>query len=223
MHVLKNCTFRHFSPTKNLSFCRYSYHSPWESRWNSTEVSPLLLVTLRQCSGAESRSGSFYHQAKIVRNTLVPTVLWFLLDFLSLKNDVNVPLKSKKQKNLIKFFVFLASWISMTKIAGSGSTSGSEYGSGSFYHQAKIVRNTLVPTVLWFLLDFLSLKNDVNVPLKSKKQKNVIKFFVFLASWISMTKIAGSGSTSGSEYGSGSISQRHGSADPDPHQNVIDP
>jgi hypothetical protein len=30
-----------------------------------------------------------------------------------------------------------------------------------------------------------------------------------------MTKIAGSGS--------GSISQRHGSADPDPHQNVIDP
>jgi hypothetical protein len=30
-----------------------------------------------------------------------------------------------------------------------------------------------------------------------------------------MTKIAGSGS--------GSISQRHGSADPDPHQNVMDP
>ena len=34
-----------------------------------------------------------------------------------------------------------------------------------------------------------------------------------------MTKIAGSGS--GCE--SGSISQRHGSADPDPHQNVMDP
>jgi hypothetical protein len=34
-----------------------------------------------------------------------------------------------------------------------------------------------------------------------------------------MTKIAGSGS----EPGSGSISQRHGSADPDPHQNVMDP
>jgi hypothetical protein len=31
-----------------------------------------------------------------------------------------------------------------------------------------------------------------------------------------MTKIAGSGSASGS------ISQRHGSADPDPHQNVMD-
>ncbi len=32
-----------------------------------------------------------------------------------------------------------------------------------------------------------------------------------------MTKIAGSGSESGS------ISQRQGSADPDPHQNVMDP
>ncbi len=34
-----------------------------------------------------------------------------------------------------------------------------------------------------------------------------------------MMKIEGSGS----ESGSGSISQRHGSADPDPHQNVMDP
>ncbi len=36
-----------------------------------------------------------------------------------------------------------------------------------------------------------------------------------LASWRSMTKIAGSGS--------GSISQRYGSADPDPHKNIMDP
>jgi hypothetical protein len=45
------------------------------------------------------------------------------------------------------------------------------------------------------LFDFLSLKNDVNVP----------------------SKIAGSGSESGS------ISQKHGSEDPDPPQNVMDP
>ncbi len=32
-------------------------------------------------------------------------------------------------------------------------------GSRSFYHQAKIVRKTLIPTVLWLVLDFLSLKN----------------------------------------------------------------
>jgi hypothetical protein len=42
-----------------------------------------------------------------------------------------------------------------------------------------------------------------------------------------MTKIAGSGSAIGSESRSGSISQRHESADPDPdpdpHKNVMDP
>ncbi len=56
-----------------------------------------------------------------------------------------------------------------------------------------------------FLL--LSLKNDVNVPSKSNKQKKLGKnYFLRL-----MTKIAGS------EF----ISQRHGSGDPDPdpHQN----
>ncbi len=52
---------------------------------------------------------------------------------------------------------------------GSGSESGS--GSGSLYHQAKIVRKTLIYTVLWLLYDFLSLKNDVNVTSKSNKQK----------------------------------------------------
>ncbi len=43
---------------------------------------------------------------------------------------------------------------------GSGSFR-QRYGSGSFYHPAKIVRNTLIPTVLRLLFDFLSLKNDV--------------------------------------------------------------
>jgi hypothetical protein len=55
---------------------------------------------------------------------------------------------------------------------GSGSVShkyGS--GSGSFHHQAKIVRKTLISTVLSLFYDFLSVKNDVNVASKSKKQK----------------------------------------------------
>ncbi len=66
------------------------------------------------------------------------------------------------------------------------------------------------------LFDFLSLKNDVNVPSKSNKQKKLCKNISFLlASSRSMTKIEGSGS----------INQRHGSADPDPDppQNVMDP
>ncbi len=95
---------------------------------------------------------------------------------------------------------------------------GSGSGSGSFYYQAKIVRKTLIPTDLWLLFDFISLKNDVNVPSKSNQQENFFSISFLLASWRSMTKIAGSGS------GSGSISQKHGSADPDPdpHQNVMD-
>ncbi len=44
-------------------------------------------------------------------------------------------------------------------------------GSRSFYNQAKIVRETLIPTVLRLLYEFLSLKNDVNVALQSNKQK----------------------------------------------------
>ncbi len=38
--------------------------------------------------------------SKIVRKTLIPTVLRLLFDFLSLKNYVNVPSISNKQKNL---------------------------------------------------------------------------------------------------------------------------
>jgi hypothetical protein len=46
------------------------------------------------------------YQAKIVRNTLIPTVLLLLYDFLSLKNNVNT-FKINKQKNFGKnsFFV----------------------------------------------------------------------------------------------------------------------
>jgi hypothetical protein len=57
-----------------------------------------------------SGSGSFHHQSKIVRKIFIPTPVLlcdFFFDFLSLKNDVNVPSKSNKQKNffLISFFV----------------------------------------------------------------------------------------------------------------------
>jgi hypothetical protein len=49
--------------------------------------------------------------------------------------------------------------------------SGSGSGSGSFYPHAKIVRKTLIPTILWLSLWIFSLKNDVNVHSKSNKQK----------------------------------------------------
>jgi hypothetical protein len=70
---------------------------------------------------------------------------------------------------------------------GSGSESISQmYGSGSgsrsFHHQAKIVLKTMIPIVLCLLFAFLSLKNDVNVPSKSSKQKIFLQNFVFMAS-----------------------------------------
>ncbi len=54
---------------------------------------------------------------------------------------------------------------------GFGSVS-QRYISGSFNHEAKIVSKTLIPTVLRLLFDYLSLKNDVNVPSKRNEQKN---------------------------------------------------
>jgi hypothetical protein len=50
-------------------------------------------VRRRYGYSTESGSGSFHHQAKIIRKTLIPTVMLLLYDFLSLKNYVNVPSK----------------------------------------------------------------------------------------------------------------------------------
>jgi hypothetical protein len=57
---------------------------------------------------------------------------------------------------------------------GSGSTS-QRYGSrsGSFYHHAKNSKKNLASFSFATLFDFLSLKNDVNVPSKSNKQKKL--------------------------------------------------
>ncbi len=55
-----------------------------------------------------------------------------------------------------------------------------ESGSGSFYHQAKIVSKTLIPTVLWLFLDFSSLKNDVNVPLKKVINRKTFFYLFFV-------------------------------------------
>ncbi len=57
---------------------------------------------------------------------------------------------------------------------GSGSISqryGSGSGPGSFYHHAKIIRKNLESYYFVTLFDFLSLKNNVNVPVPSKSNK----------------------------------------------------
>ncbi len=46
--------------------------------------------------------GSGSSSKNIVRKTLIPAVLWLLLDFLSLKSDVDVPSKNNKQESFFK-------------------------------------------------------------------------------------------------------------------------
>jgi hypothetical protein len=62
----------------------------------------------KQCCGSGSESGPFYHYAKRVRKTLIPTVC-DSFRLLSLKNDVNVPSESNKQNNFFKISFLLAS------------------------------------------------------------------------------------------------------------------
>jgi hypothetical protein len=61
--------------------------------------------------------------------------------------------KVKSQKEVAKQCWGSGSVGSICVEPGSGSVS-TRYGSESFYHQASIVRKTLIPPVLWFLCDF---------------------------------------------------------------------
>ncbi len=153
--------------------------------------------------GPESGSESFYRRAKIVRKTLIPTVLWLLFDYLSSKNDVNVPSKAVLQIRIRihRIHMFLGILDPDPLFRGMDPDP-------SIIKQ-KIVRKTLIPTsVLWLLFDYFSSKNDVNVPSKSNKQKNFF-FCFFFGVLSSMTKIEGSGAWI---RGSGSVSKCHGSA-----------
>ncbi len=98
---------------------------------------------------------------------------------------------------------------------GSGSTSqrygsGSGSGSGSFYHHVKIIRN-LESNYFMTLFDFLSLKNNVNIPSKSNKiLKRKLFVFSFVLFFASILKVNDENS-------------RIRIQDADTQQNVMDP
>ncbi len=71
-----------------------------------------------------------------------------------------------------------ASNICRMQCCGSGSVS-QRYGSGSFHHQAKRVRKTLIPTSLWLFI----FKNYVNVPSNSKAKNWEKQIFLMPYSW----------------------------------------
>ncbi len=63
-------------------------------------------IRIRIFFGLPDPDPSVDHQAKIVIKTWIPTVWLLLDDFLSLKNDINVALKSNKLKKLEKTINF---------------------------------------------------------------------------------------------------------------------
>jgi hypothetical protein len=75
------------------------------------------------------------------------------------------------------------------------------------------------------LFDFFSLENYVNVQYLQTVIAEKSKMFEQKLIFVGILKVNNEKAGSGSESGSGSISQRHGSADqdPDPLQNVMDP
>ncbi len=82
-------------PAPKLLILRTLLHR--EKKSNPRNSVPDLDPWIRKFYGP---SGSFHHQAKIVTKTFISTVfVTYLLvyDFLSLKNEVNVPSKSKKK------------------------------------------------------------------------------------------------------------------------------
>ncbi len=123
-----------------------------------------------------SGSGSFYHPA--VRKILIPTALWLLLDFLSLKMMYKYLQKVISKKTFKNLFCWPLGKVndenSRIRIRirihySEAWIRGSRYGSGSTpkCHGSATLFLTLV-TFLW-----LYLWRMINVPSKSSKQKNI--------------------------------------------------
>ncbi len=143
--------------------------------WSSGQIK-------KQCCGSESGStGSTCFWSSWIRIRILLSLskysknnldfycfvtLW-LFDFLSLKNDVKVPSKSKMQENFFKKISFLlASWRSMMKIEGSAS--GSESGSIIQRHGIRGSRSGSHTTMSW-------IRNSGNTVKKSSKFLNNLK------------------------------------------------
>ncbi len=148
-------------------------HHTYSGHQGSTKVIPKKSFS-KQCCG----SGSGYVESicfwtsrilirillsssknTVVRKTLIPTVLWLLYDFLSLKNDVNVPSKSNKHKN---FKFIFTSWRSLTKMAGSASQSFKV----TFLPAWPVVLSSL--SVINFQFRFWTFNRSSNTPLHTK-------------------------------------------------------
>jgi len=144
----------------------------------------------------------------------------WLVDLASqMKNDPS-------PEHLFNIFTKCAFWVSFFELGGQCCGSGSTCFWASWIririlislrkYSKKNLDFYCFVTSFWL---FIFVKWCKSTFKKVKCRKTFKKISFLLASWRSMMKIEGSASRSGS------ISQRHGSADPDPdpHQNVMDP
>ncbi len=96
----------------------YYWLPPWHCLFTSTRLiqcSGSGSVIYLYGSGSWSGTGSFHQQEKIWRKTSPSSVVWPFYDYLSVKNDVNIPSKRNKHKNLEEKKVFVSIWKSLTK------------------------------------------------------------------------------------------------------------
>ncbi len=106
-------------------------------------------------------------------------------------------------------------WTSQIWIHKFSKRYGSGFDSGPFYHQAKIVRKTLIPTALWFLYKIFIFENWCKCSFKKLRGKKSLKKKICHCPILKVTN----------KNSRIRIRIRDGSVDPDPHpyQNITDP
>ncbi len=154
--MVSSCTLLILSTSSNSLSFRVSTAFTTHTRWlfyflyffGGKEVFIVGVVDLDPYGFVPPGSGSVIIRIRILilssssknsKTKLAFYNIWLYYDFLSWKNDVNVPSKISKQKNLEKNYFLLASWRSLTKRAGSRSISVArirESGSITKYHRS---------------------------------------------------------------------------------------
>ncbi len=105
MDILNIDSFKEKATTVHLKQGQLEQTGTFLTKKQLEAVLRIRIRRIRVFLGLLDWDGSFYHQVKIVRKTLIRTVLLLLFDFylfIFLKNDVNVPSKSKRQKHFLK-------------------------------------------------------------------------------------------------------------------------
>jgi hypothetical protein len=155
----------------------------------SEEISCFVWCSLLSAAGFSCSLDVLYGGFGITKYNFLSKYyrLFFSLKFLSLFWSSN-----PRVRNRIRTRIDLKCWMRI-RILNNAEPDSFVFvlppGSGSVsqrYNRAKIVKKTLIPTVLWLLYDFLflSLKNDVPLnKVKCRKLKNLVFCWLLEGQW----------------------------------------